>query len=102
MDFLKNLGNMGEMMKQAAQMKGQFDKVKEEARAEQIRVEEQGICICLNGLGEVSNVEVDNNLLSPERKAELEASIQGAINQATDRVKNGFKGKISGLTGGML
>jgi DNA-binding YbaB/EbfC family protein len=102
MDFLKNMGNMGEMMKQAAQMKGHFDRVKEEARSEEINIEQQGISIILNGLGEVSKVTVDPSLLSPDRKAELEAGFQQAINQATERVKGNFKSKVAGLTGGMF
>ncbi len=102
MDFLKSLGGMGQLMKQAGQIKGELEQLKQDAKDRTIEVSKSGVSISMNGTGEVLELTVDSELLSPERKQELEDALRSSINESNERVKSDLQTDISSLAGGLF
>lgn len=96
--MIGDLGNLGDLMKQAREAQKNIKKVQQElAKTEVVGVAGGGMVkITMDGRHEVKLVQIDSALLGSERDM-LEDMIAGAVNDANRRVQRLAKEKMSGL-----
>jgi nucleoid-associated protein EbfC len=58
--------------------------------------------VTVTGSREVKTISIDNQLLTPERKEELEDLLITALNRALQNAENKWEEEMKGLAGGML
>ena len=58
--------------------------------------------VTVTGSREVKTISIDNQLLAPERKEELEDLLITALNRALQNAENRWEEEMKGLAGGML
>ena len=58
--------------------------------------------VTVTGSREVKTISIDNQLLAPERKEELEDLLITALNRALQNAENMWEEEMKGLAGGML
>lgn len=86
---------MFDKMKQLMEMKKQADRLKKELDAISIDVQEvPGIKIVITGSQEFRSIEVDEALLTPEKKKKLEADILRSLNAAVKKVQQAAAQKM--------
>lgn len=99
-----NMGNMGNLMKQAQMMQERMAKVQEEIAALEC-VGESGaglVKVTINGRHEVRHVEIDSSLFGPDGDKEMcEDLLAAAFNDANRRVEEESKAKMEAVTAGI-
>ncbi len=74
---------MFDKMKQLMEMKNQADKIKKELDGEIVQITDvKGLRIVVNGSMNFQAVEIDENLLKPENKKNLERDLLRSLNAA--------------------
>ena len=63
---------------------------------------EGAVKVTVTGSREVKTISIDNQLLAPERKEELEDLLITALNRALQNAENMWEEEMKGLAGGML
>lgn len=81
-----NIGKMGEMLKQAKQLKDELSRARYEAEA-------GGVKVVINGEMEITELTVPPNAPA--------SSIKEAVNRALKEAKNDMTKKMTKITGGM-
>jgi DNA-binding YbaB/EbfC family protein len=100
---LKNLGNIGSMIKQAQEMGSKLQGLKDELRV----LRTQGaagadmVVVEINGLCEILSCRIDPSLLKPDDREMLEDLVVAAVNQAISKAKDLHGEAIQKLTDGM-
>ena len=96
-------GGMGNLMKQAQQMQDRMQKVQEEIANTEVTGESGAglVKITITGSHSVRRVELDPSLMEEDEKEMLEDLIAAAFNDASRRIEETQKDKMSGVTGGM-
>ncbi len=80
---------MFDKMKQLMEMKKQADKIKRELDASITESDEgRGIKITINGAQYFQSIEVNEDLLTPDRKTKLESELLRSINGAVKKSQN--------------
>ena len=98
---MKGLGNI---MKQAQQMKENLEKAQQELASLEIIGEAGGglVSVVMTGRHEVKRVKIDDSLLKNEDdKDMIEDLVAAAINDAVHKVERTMQEKFSGFTSGM-
>lgn len=99
-----NMGNMGNLMKQAQMVQERMAKVQEEIAALEC-VGESGaglVKVTINGRHEVRRVEIDPSLFGPDGDKEMcEDLLAAAFNDANRRVEEETKSKMEEVTSGI-
>jgi DNA-binding protein YbaB len=85
-----NLGKMGEMIKQAQQLKSEIGKARYEAEAD-------GVKVVINGELEVLEIKLPPSLAP----GKVETAVREAVNRGLKTAKNDMAQKMSKLTGGL-
>ncbi|HIX57705.1 MAG TPA: YbaB/EbfC family nucleoid-associated protein [Candidatus Anaerobiospirillum pullistercoris] len=99
-----NMGNMGNLMKQAQMMQERVAKVQEEIAALECTGEAGAglVKVTLNGRHEVRRVEIDPSLFGPDGDKEMcEDLIAAACNDANRRLEAESKAKMESVTAGI-
>ena len=99
-----NMGNMGNLMKQAQMMQERVAKVQEEIAALECTGEAGAglVKVTLNGRHEVRRVEIDPSLFGPDGDKEMcEDLIAAACNDANRRLETESKAKMESVTAGI-
>jgi len=96
-----NLGNIGEMLKQAKQMQEQIKKIKEEIAAEDFEDERGGVKARVSGDMTVKEVKIESRLVQNDKISLLEERVTDAVNGALKKAKEAAAHKLRNLTGGM-
>ena len=96
-----SLGNLANIVKQAAQMKEQMRKHQEQLAQQTFEADAGGgqVQAIVNGRGELVNIKID-----PEAAKDvelLEDMIKGAIGAATKKAQEAAKQALSEFTGGL-
>ncbi len=101
--MLKDLGNLGKMMKQAQEMQGKVQQMQEQLQdVEVMGVSAAGmVTITINGKREVRKLEIDPSLIKADEKEVMEDLIVAAINDANSKVEAMVQEKIQEMMGGM-
>jgi len=58
--------------------------------------------VSVTGNREVKTISIDNQLLAPDRKEELEDLLITALNRALNNAEQAYEEEMKGLAGGML
>ncbi|MCX5751685.1 MAG: YbaB/EbfC family nucleoid-associated protein [Candidatus Saganbacteria bacterium] len=96
-----NLGNMGELMKQAKKMQEDLKKVKAELATELFSVEKNGVRVEVSGDMEVKEVKIDPSAKQPDKIGRLDGVVKEVTNEAMKKSKDYATHKLKGLTGGL-
>jgi DNA-binding YbaB/EbfC family protein len=96
-----NLGNMGELMKQAKKMQEDLKKVKDELGAERFSAEKGGVRVEVSGDMEVKEIKIDPDAKQPDKISKLDGLVKDATNEALKKAKDYATHKLRGLTGGL-
>lgn len=100
---LGGLGDMGNMMKNALELKSNMEKLKESLANEQIEASSGGgmVTVVMNGKMEVLSVKIDPDVINPDDSEMLETLVAAALNEASRKAQEMVKEKMSELTGGL-
>jgi nucleoid-associated protein EbfC len=92
---------MFDKMKELMEMKKQADKIKRELDQMTAEVTESGIRVIINGSQDFRYIEIDDNLLKPERKDQLEKALLNATNTAIKKSQKLAAQKMQAMLPGM-
>lgn len=92
-----NLGNMGEMMKQAMKMQGELKKIKEELKHARYTAEVNGVCVTIDGEMEIKEIKIS----APSDTKKMEEAVKQSVNNALRQAKDDAAARLKGATGGM-
>lgn len=100
---LGGLGDMGNMLRQAMEMKKKMEELKEQLAQEEITGEVGAgmVKVTMNGKFEVLQVQIDPMLVDKEEIANLETMVQGAFNSTLAQAQQLVNDRMRELTGGM-
>jgi DNA-binding YbaB/EbfC family protein len=98
---LKNLGNLGSVLKQAQEVGAKIQGLKEELRNRRAQGSSGAgmVTIDVNGLGEVLSCRIDPSLLKPDDREMLEDLIVAAANQAAEKARDLHAELLQGVSG---
>ncbi|MDD5593907.1 MAG: YbaB/EbfC family nucleoid-associated protein [Candidatus Margulisbacteria bacterium] len=91
MNMFGNLGKMGEMIKQAKQLKDEMSRARYESEA-------NGVKVVINGEMEIKELTIPEEMTDHRR---IESSVKDAVNRGMKTAKEDMARKMSKLTGGM-
>lgn len=100
---LGNIGQMGNMLKQAMEMKGKIEEIKEQLGNETVEASAGGgmVTMLFSGKFEVLEVTIDPAVISADDPEMLQTLIQACVNDGIQRVQQLMKDRMAELTGGM-
>jgi len=103
---VKGFGNLGQfsgMLKQAMQMKGKIEELKEQLGQETIESSAGGgmVKVTLTGKFEVVDLKIDPEIIDKEDPEMLETLVRAAVNEGVRQVQEHLKSKLAELTGGI-
>lgn len=100
---LGGLGDFGNMMKQALELKANMEKLKESLSQELVQGTSGGgmVTVVVNGKMEVQSVKIDPEIINPDDPGMLETLVAAAMNEANQKAQDLVKQKMSELTGGL-
>ena len=100
---LGGLGDIGNMMKHALELKSNMERLKETLAAERIEGSSGGgmVTIVMSGRLEVLSVKIDPEIVNPEDPEMLETLVAAAMNEANRKAQEMVKEKMNELTGGI-
>jgi DNA-binding YbaB/EbfC family protein len=94
---------MGDMLKQASQMKEKMAEMQEALAKQQVEASTGGgmVKITANGNNEILHIHIDEELINMKDRAILEDLVAGAINEVHRKVKDLAQEEMTKLTGGI-
>ena len=100
---LKNLGNLGSMMKSAMELKGKMEELKEALAEERIEAASGGgmVEVVVNGKMELLSLKIDPEIIDKEDPETLETLVRAAINEGVRKAHERVKEKMTELAGGV-
>jgi hypothetical protein len=100
---LGGLGNLGGVLKQAMEMKGKIEELKETLGNERVEASAGGgmVTIVLNGKFELESIKIDPEILDKNESEMLETLVRAAFNEGVRKVQDLIKGKMAGVAGGI-
>ena len=95
--------NMMKLMKQAAAMQKNMERVQEELATRTVDFSSGGgmVTAVVNGRHELVSLKIKPEAVDPQDVEMLEDMIQGAVNEAGRRVSERISAEMAKLTGGM-
>jgi len=100
---LRDLGNLQGILKQAMDVKGKIEELKEKLADEQIEAAAGGgmVKVVMTGKFELVSLKIDPEVVNRDDIEMLETLVRAAVNDAVRKVQELVKGKMRDLTGGM-
>ena len=100
---MKNLPNMGNLMKQAQQFQSKMAKLQEELGEKTIDASAGGgmVTVVVNGRQEVESIQIDPEVVDAEDVEMLQDLILAAVNDGLTRAKNMVNEEMGKLTKGL-
>ena len=94
---------MGDMFKQATEMKAKMAEMQEELSKKQVEASTGGgmVKVTANGNNEILHIHIDEELINMKDRAILEDLVAGAINEIHRKVKDLAQEEMAKLTGGI-
>ena len=95
-------GGISELMKQAHRMQGKLEKVKEEMKSETWTAEAAGgkVKATANGAREITDIEIDKDLVNPDDLETLQDVVISAVNAALTVADEKINEATEKVTGG--
>jgi len=103
LDALKNLGNLGDMMKKAQEMQSKMQQMQEEMSRKQITAEAAGglVSATVNGKLQLTSLRIDKTKGDTTDLEFLEDVIVAAVNAAQEQATQVLQQEMSKVTGGL-
>ena len=100
---LGNLGNLGGMVKQAMELKGKMEMLKEQLADERVEAAAGGgmVTVVMTGKMEVVSITIDPEIVVSQDKEMIETLSRAAVNEAIRKGQDLVKQKMTELTGGL-
>ena len=94
---------MGAMLKQAMEMKGKMEQMKEELGNERIEANSGAgmVQVVMSGKMELLSIKIDPEIINAAEAEMLETLVQAAVNEGSRKVQEVVKEKMAGMTGGI-
>ncbi|MCP4678376.1 MAG: YbaB/EbfC family nucleoid-associated protein [Deltaproteobacteria bacterium] len=96
-------GGISELMRQAHRMQTKLEKVKEEIKEDTWTAEAAGgtVKVTINGARELTEIEINKDLIDPEDAETLQDVVVSAVNAALTLAEEKINDATEGVTGGM-
>lgn len=100
---LGSLGNLSGMLKQAMEMKGKIEELKEHLADERVEAASGGgmVKVVINGKFEVQSIKIEPEIVDSNDAEMLETLVLAAVNEGIRQVQELVKSKMTELTGGI-
>ena len=100
---LGGLGDIGNMMKHAMDLKSNMESLKESLAQERIEASSGAgmVTVVMTGKLEVVSIKIDPDIINPEDPEMLETLVAAALNDANRKAQEMVKEKMTELTGGI-
>ena len=100
---LGNLANLQGILKQAMEVKGKMDELKEQLGDEQVEASTGGgmVTVVMTGKFEVVSLKIDPEIIDKDDPEMMETLVRAAVNEAIRNVQEVVKAKMKELTGGI-
>lgn len=100
---LGGLGNMGNLLKQAMELRQNMEQLKETLAAMTVEASAGGgmVTVVINGKMEVQSIKIDPEIINRDDPEMLEALVAAAVNEATRKAQDLVREKMGELTGGI-
>jgi DNA-binding protein YbaB len=86
-------------LKQFKDLRSQAKTLQNALKEETVEVEKGGVKIVMDGNQEITNIDVSSDLLSPEKKQDLEKAIKDANTSAIEKTKKVMAQKMQSMGG---
>lgn len=98
-----NLGNIGGMFKQALELKGKMEQLKERLAEERIDASAGGgmVTVVMNGKMELLSLKVDPEVVRQDDHEMLETLLKAAVNEGVRKAHDLVRARMTELTGGI-
>ena len=96
-------GNMQSMIKQAQKMQEDMAALQEDLDAREYEIKAGGgaVCVKINGKLEVSNIEIDPDVVDPDDVETLQDILTAAVNEAIKTVNDTNSNEMGKITGNL-
>lgn len=84
------------------QMKEQLEASKQKMAEMRFTVEKDGIAVTTDGNRNIMDLSISDELMTPDRKEELEDLLLVVLNEATEKAEAGASEAMKGLTDGLM
>lgn len=100
---LGNLGNLQGVIKQAMEVKGKIEELKDSLGEERIEAASGGgmVAVVMSGKFELISIKIDPEVITKDDPEMLETLILAAINEGVRKAQELVKSKMTELTGGV-
>ena len=100
---LGGLGNMGNLLKQAMDLRQNMEQLKEALANERVEASAGGgmVTVVINGKMEVQSIKIDPEIINRDDPEMLETLIAAAVNEGNRKAQDLVKEKMTELTGGI-
>jgi len=100
---LGDLGNLGNVMRQAMNMKAKVEEIKESLGEARVEASAGGgmVRVVMNGRFEVESVSIDPEVVDTNEVEVLETLVRAALNDGVQRVQDLVRDKMTEATGGI-
>ena len=98
-----NIGNIGQLMKQAQKMQEQMARVQEELANKTVEATAGGgmVTVTANGKQEILTVKISPEVINPQDSAMLEDLVTAAVNEALRSSRELLQQEMTKITGGL-
>jgi hypothetical protein len=98
-----NIGNIGQIMKQAQKMQEQMARVQEELANKTVEATAGGgmVTVTANGKQEILAMKISPEVINPEDSAMLEDLVTAAVNEALRSSRELLQQEMTKITGGL-
>ena len=98
-----NIGNIGQLMKQAQKMQEQMARVQEELANKTVEAAAGGgmVIVTANGRQEILAVKISPEVINPQESAMLEDLVTAAVNEALRSSRELLQEEMTKITGGL-
>jgi nucleoid-associated protein EbfC len=100
---LGDIGKLGGMLKQAMEMKGRIEAIKEKLAEQVVEASAGGgmVTVKMNGKMETLSIAIDPEIINPDDPQTLETLVRAAVNAASEKVRDLVKDQMSEATQGI-
>lgn len=100
---MKNIGNLGNIVKQAQQMKAEMERIQAAAAAKRVDGSAGGgmVVVVANGRGEIIEVRIDPEVAAADDREMLQDLIVAATNDALRKSRELLTQEMGRLAGGL-
>ena len=100
---LGNLGNLQGLIRQAMDVKGKIEELKESLGNERIEAASGGgmVTVVMTGKFEIDSIKIDPEIINKDDPEVLETLVTAAVNDAVRKTQELVKSKMTEMTGGI-